>query len=152
MARPDDDASGADHRPSGAACASGAHTQTLPDMRHANHHTRPARLLSALPGDLGRMERTEIMTDLLMSMHPWAVFTLGVMSATVIWMGLCWTLLDQRDRARWEASQLRVCRCQLRSHHDDPARRIASASYRRPMGQAHASRTSRTSRTGGEAA
>jgi hypothetical protein len=40
----------------------------------------------------------------------WAYFILGIVAASVVWMAVCWLLLNQRDAARFEATYLRVAR------------------------------------------
>ena len=53
---------------------------------------------------------------------------LGAIGASVVWLAVCWRLLNQRDTARWESAHLRVQPAHLRvqpahlkRHHDgDP--------------------------------
>ena len=32
----------------------------------------------------------------------------GAIGASIVWVAVCWRLLNQRDRAMWEAAHLRV--------------------------------------------
>ena len=43
-------------------------------------------------------------------MSVWAYFILGIVAASVVWMAVCWLLLNQRDAARSESTYLRVAR------------------------------------------
>ena len=43
-------------------------------------------------------------------MSVWSYFILGIVAASVVWMAVCWLLLNQRDAARFEATYLRVAR------------------------------------------
>ena len=51
-------------------------------------------------------------------MSPTSAFILGVVAASVVWMPILWLVLNQRDRASWESSHLRVCRHHIHAHHD----------------------------------
>ena len=57
---------------------------------------------------------------------------LGAIGASVVWLAVCWRLLNQRDAARFEANHLRVQPAYLKRHHDgDPA---AWRNYSRRIG------------------
>ena len=57
---------------------------------------------------------------------------LGAIGASVVWLAVCWRLLNQRDRALWESAHLRVQPHYLKRHHDgDPA---AWRAYSRRIG------------------
>ena len=43
-------------------------------------------------------------------MSVWSYFILGGVASSVVWMAVCWLLLNQRDAARFEATYLRVAR------------------------------------------
>mgnify|MGYP001323043394 CR=1 FL=1 len=43
---------------------------------------------------------------------------LGAIGASVVWLAVCWRLLNQRDASRWEAAHLRVQPAHLKRHHD----------------------------------
>ena len=46
----------------------------------------------------------------------------GAIGASIVWVAVCWRLLNQRDRAMWEAAHLRQQPHYLKRHHDgDPA-------------------------------
>ena len=43
-------------------------------------------------------------------MSVWSYFILGGVASSVVWMAVCWLLLNQRDAARSESTYLRVAR------------------------------------------
>ena len=43
-------------------------------------------------------------------MSVWSYFILGGVASSVVWMAVCWLLLNQRDAARFESTYLRVAR------------------------------------------
>ena len=42
----------------------------------------------------------------------------GAIGASIVWVAVCWRLMNQRDRAMWEAAHLRVQPAHLQRHHD----------------------------------
>ena len=45
----------------------------------------------------------------------------GAIGASIVWVAVCWRLLNQRDRAMWEAAHLRVQPAYLKHHDGDVA-------------------------------